>query len=203
MFNRHALKGLGLGLAIPLVLAALAGLVLAPAGQVTANPKAAPAAQPRPMAFAGGPPLVIPAAAFSSDGFAPDKYHFSFSAGAVEGTGSGPGCLKAPVYLPQWAVVNEVFASIYDNDATYNVAVNLQRVDNYTQAVATMASMASTGASTTIQSPSDAAIEGHWITYPQYSYYATTCLYTASTKLYSVRVWYSNPHSVYLPLVRQ
>ena len=158
----------------------------------------------RNLGFFGGSPLVIPAAAFSSDGFDPGNYNFWFHTGVVEAVddppSGNPPCLKAPVYLPQWADVYQVWASIYDNDASYDVPVSLRRVDNYTGVMTIMAALGSSGASTTIQTPGDYTIAGNIVYFPTYSYYATVCLNSSSTKLYSVRVWYEE-HNLYLPMI--
>jgi hypothetical protein len=207
MFNRNALKGLALGLGLPLLLAALAWPDLASPGVASAAvTNAVPgAARPIGAGFSGGSPLVIPAAAFSSDGFDPDNYRFWFSTGAVEGRDSpptgNPPCLKAPVYLPNWAEVYQFWASIYDNDISYNVPVLLRRVSNYDGlASVTMASVSSSGSSTTIQSVGDYTIDSPIIYYPDYSYYATVCLNGSDTKLYSARIWYTEK-TLYLPLI--
>jgi hypothetical protein len=205
MYNKYALKGLMLGMAIPLLLAGFAWLALAHADRATASQKSAnTAAQPSNQGFSGGSPLVIPAAGFSSDGIDPGNYIFWFANGAVEGVDSPPTgyapCLKAPVYLPQWAEVYQFWASIYDNDASYNVGVSLRRVDNYSGVSTIMASVNSSGASTDMQSVGDYSIDEDTIYYPDYSYYATVCLNGSATKLYSVRVWYLK-HDVFLPII--
>jgi hypothetical protein len=140
-----------------------------------------------------GSPLVIPAADFRADGFFPDSAHFWFNPGEWEGTTATYGCLMAPAYLPAGANVYQVWASVVDNDAIDNVTVILSRVDNYSGIHDTMATIATAGITTTIQSLSAGAITYPVISYPNYSYYATTCLHSASTKLYSVRIWYTLP----------
>ena len=203
MYNKNALKGLALGLALPVLLAALAWPAIALPG---AAPAAVPAAaRPDGGGFSGGSPLIIPAAAFSSDGFDPANYNFWFATGAVEGVDSPPTgyapCLKAPVYLPLWAKVYQFWASVYDNDAGYNVGVSLRRVSNYDGSSAViMATVSSTGASTNIQSVGDYSIDSPIIYYPDYSYYVTMCLNRSNTKLYSVRIWYTE-NILYLPMI--
>ena len=138
-------------------------------------------------------PLVIPAAAFSSDGYDPDSMFFSFPLGYVRGNAAMDGCVKAPAYLPNGATVTSVYASVYDNDGTYNIYIKLRRVDNYTGATATMASLSSTGTSSAIRNIVDSSIDHPLIDYPQYSYYVTTCLPSYDIRLYSVRIYFDGP----------
>ena len=145
---------------------------------------------------------VIPASAFSQDGLrgTAGAYYFSFWDGYLRGSANLP-CFKAPVYLPQPAVIESVYASVYDNDATYNVNVTLRRVDNYTGQVDTMAALATTGSSGAIQVPSVAPVTvGANVNYPGYSYYATVCLGGSNTRLYSVRIYYYW-YRAHLPMV--
>jgi hypothetical protein len=195
MQDNSFLKGPALTAALFVLLTTVAWPVPA---QTVPGPAATPvAAHSKDLGFSGGSPLVIPAAAFSSDGIDPANYVFWFVTGAIEGVDSPPAgyapCLKAPVYLPQGALVYQFWASIYDNDGGYNVGVNLRRVDNFSGASSISASVISTGASTTIQSVGDYSIARPIVQYPLYSYYATLCLNGSATKVYSVRVWYLEP----------
>ena len=136
-------------------------------------------------------PLVIPAADFRSDGIVPGGYRFWFSGGAIEGTGAGGTCLMAPAYLPNGARITQLWASVYDNDAGYNVSVSLRRVNNYLGTMVVLAQASSSGASTSIQSVTAPSIANPVVEYPTYSYYATVCVSSASVSLYSVRIWYT------------
>ena len=140
---------------------------------------------------------VIPAAAFTSDGFDPDGFFFSFAGGYINGDGSA--CLKAPAYLPDGAIVTWVYASIYDN-ADGDVTVNLQRVNRSTGATNAMASVSTSSNSTSIQQRYDSSISYPDIDYPDYAYYVTTCLDYADHRIYSVRIYYYE-YFIYLPLV--
>jgi hypothetical protein len=97
----------------------------------------------------------------------------------------------APAYLPNGATVVDVWASIYDNHASYDVYPALRRVQNYTGTVDLIASLTSSGASTSIQSVYATSISNPVVSYPNYSYYATFCVRSTDTKLYSVRIYYT------------
>jgi hypothetical protein len=135
-------------------------------------------------------PLVISAADFSSDGFDPDGFYFSFAGGYINGDGSA--CLKAPAYLPQGATVTSVYASLYDN-ASDDVTVNLRRVNRSTGATDVMASVSTASNSTSIQQRGDTSISYPDISYPTYAYYVTTCLSYANHRVYAVRIYYTGP----------
>lgn len=168
-------------------------------------PAAVEGAPPKTVALASAESevLVIPAAAFSSDGYDANSFFFTFSGGYIRGTDAHDGCVKAPVYLPKWARVYEAWASVYDNDSTYNLSADVRRVDNFTGAAAVMANMVTSGASSYIQTPYDFSITNPLILYPDYSYYVTTCLLSSNIRLYSVRIWYHQPNSTYLPILLQ
>lgn len=144
---------------------------------------------------AGPAPLVIPAAAFSPDGHdftsGNANYFFPFSSGYVQGGPNAYGCLMAPAYLPNGVTVQEMWSSVYDNDASFNVFVTLWRVDNFTGTPAEiMAQVVTESDSTSIQALLDASIVGPVVEYPTYSYYVTTCLQSADIRLYSVRLYF-------------
>jgi len=135
-------------------------------------------------------PLVIPAAAFTSDGGDPDGFFFDFGGGYVNG--SGTACLKAPAYLPNGSIITSVNAFLYDN-ASGNVTVNLRRVNVDTGTSNEMANPGTVADSTAIQQRSDTTIAYPEISYPDYAYYVTTCLNYADHRLYSVHIYYTGP----------
>lgn len=141
-------------------------------------------------AASSGSPLVIAAAGFSSDGGFPDGFFFDFESGYLQGDGFA--CLKAPAYLPHGVTVEYVGASLYDN-ATGSVTVNLKRVDVVSGAVNTMAALGTPWDSTDIQSVGDNDIDYEEISYPAYAYFLTICLSSADHRLYSVRIYYTEP----------
>ncbi len=140
-------------------------------------------------------PLVITAADFSDDGFDPDSVFFSFGGGYFAGNAANYGCLIAPAYLPAGATVTDMFVSVFDNDSARAIAVTLRRVDNFTGTGGTMATATTTasGAFNGVQTISSSTITNPVIAYPDYSYYVTACLGSASIRLYSVRLYYTSP----------
>lgn len=185
----------------PLILLALLLLVTAALVNTASVTASAPAATPQ--SFPHSNPLVIPAAAFSDDGYNPSSHMFWFSAGYMEGTSAGYGCVKAPAYLPQGAKITDVWASVIDNDTTYNISINLNRVNNYSGLTEILASLNSSGASASIVTPYDSTITNPWVGDYNYSYYVTTCLQSQNTKLYSVRIWFEGPYFTYLPAIQR
>lgn len=141
--------------------------------------------------------LVIPAAAFSSDGGFPDGFFFDFETGDLRGDNFA--CLKAPVYLPHGAVIDSVYASLYDN-AYGNVAVTLRRVDVVSGSIDIMAAAGTTTDSASIQQAEGITISYEAVSYPRYAYFLTTCLSSADHRVYSVRIYYA-AHRVFLPVV--
>ena len=141
--------------------------------------------------------LVIPAAAFSSDGGFPDDFFFDFETGYLRGDNFA--CLKAPVCLPHGAVIDSIYASLYDN-AYGNVAVTLRRVDVVSGSMEIMAAAGTTTDSTSIQQKEDITISYPEVSYPRYAYFLTTCLSSADHRVYSVRIYYA-AHRVFLPMV--
>lgn len=181
-----------------LILALAAVLVVSASGPVKAE-----GAPPQAITLASGQPqvLVIPAAAFSSDGYNANSFFFTFSGGYIQGATEYDGCVKAPVYLPKLARVYEAWATVYDNDSTYSFMIDLRRLDNFTGATAVMATMVTSSASTYVQTPYDISINNPLVLYPDYSYYVTTCLLSSNLRLYSVRIWYTEPFDVFLPMI--
>jgi hypothetical protein len=200
MNEKNALRGFFMGVLAALIVVGL-GItpVLAQSGNrgaVVTNRPSGPLVE-GPQGFGGKSPLVVPAAAFTSDGGDPDGFHFDFAGGYVNGDGTA--CLKAPVHLPAGAVVNSVYASLYDN-APGNIMVNLRRIDVSTGANDVVATLGTESDSTAIQHLNDSDIDHAYIVYPDYAYYLTTCLNYADHRLYSVRVYYDE-FAVFLPIV--
>jgi len=137
-----------------------------------------------------GSPLVIPAAGFSADGSNPDSHFFPFGGGYFQGGADAYGCLVAPAYLPAGVVLEDMYVSVYDDDATFNITIELRRVDNFNGGTDTMATASSTGEFTGVQTILDATIDFPTVIYPDYSYYVTTCVLSGSIRLYSVRLYY-------------
>jgi hypothetical protein len=143
--------------------------------------------------FGGGSPLVVSAAAFTTNGNYDDTYFFHPFNGAMRGKSTTDGCVQAPVYLPQGARVFQIYASILDEDAGADVWVNLMRSDNLAYHDADeMASAHTNGSSGTIQTIFDETISYPDVSYPRYHYWVHMCLPSADTHLYSVRIYFTD-----------
>lgn len=141
--------------------------------------------------FGGSSPLTIPAAAFTTKGNDAESHTFIWWAGYLRGTASLGGCVQAPVYVPRWATIYQMWVSYMDNDAAQNMTVMLKRVSNWDPSdTGIMASMTSSGSSASILSGADVTIDDALVMLPDYSYYVTTCLRSENTRLISVRIWY-------------
>ncbi|MBD3389129.1 MAG: hypothetical protein GF414_09585 [Candidatus Altiarchaeales archaeon] len=136
-------------------------------------------------------PLIIPAADFRSDGYDPDGIFFFFSGGYAEGEHNN-SCMMAPVYLPDGVTIEEIYATVYDNDSgsDVNVFVKLYRMNNYSGTTDLMAYMETTSESTNVQIIEDTTIDYPNILYPNYSYYLGACLQSINTRIYSVQIYY-------------
>jgi hypothetical protein len=135
--------------------------------------------------------VVIPAAAFVSDGFLPDSFFFPFGGGYFQGNGSNYGCMEAPVYVPAGRNLLRMYASVYDNDPTRSISIALRRVDNFGGGTTNMASVSTSSADVFngVQILSDTSVIEQSVAFPDYSYYITTCLGSSDIRLYSVRLY--------------
>jgi len=195
---------------IGLIIGILAAIVLMlPLFSVTAKTQdaqlqAAPASSTE--GFDNVSPLVIPAAAFRSDGWDPvDDTMFYFLGGYMRGDDNLYGCVQAPAYLPQGAYIYNMFASVYDNDPASSISVTLWRKYTYGSDWGfQMANVQTTMDATGIQVLGDTTIN-----YPRqvapfrYAYYVTTCINSPEERLYSIRLWYNyiETEPVFLPMV--
>lgn len=135
---------------------------------------------------------VLAAADFSSDGFAPDGYFFSFAEGHIKG---GPSvCLMAPASPPDGSTITEFWASVIDKDIldTNHASLTFYRVSNTTGVVNILATLVSTNING-VQQLSDLTIPAEYsdVQYPNYSYYVGTCLPEDTLELVSARVWWT------------
>jgi len=149
-----------------------------------------PAHQPQ---FTETSPLVIPAAAFRSDGILPDSFFFPFGGGYLQGDSQNYGCVVAEVPLPSGVVVRRMSVSLYDNDALFNVGVRLRRVSNFNGSGSMMGSVSTFGTSSSVRVLTDPYIVDSFIAYPEFSYHLETCLSSGNIRLYSVQLYYAPP----------
>jgi len=201
MLSKNGWRGLIAGALTALILVSNVWTVLA-GGQQGGQPGyfQSPKLQgPGGQNFDGGSPHMISAATFSSDGIDPDSYRFIFTGGYLTGTSANSGCVKAPVYLPANRTLDEIFVTAYDNDSTFNLFLEMRRVNNFTGQSNIMATVSSDDQANAILVLNDNTINGAHIRYPDYSYYLTTCLNSEQIRLYSVRIYMGT--RIYLPTI--
>ena len=197
MRDTQAFKGFALGMMVALVCTLGALPVFA---RATSSAGQATRLGPQGNEFTSSP-LMIPAAAFVYDGYAPTSYWFSFADGYLAGNSEANGCMEAAVYLPSLAHLDGFYVYLYDNDAGTNVTATLHRVRTTTGVGQVLATVSTNGADTNIQylgtnnvNPDDVS--------NLYAYYVTTCLSSANTRLYGARVFY-HINRIYLPHVNK
>lgn len=177
----------------------LASLLLTPQPALSSAPPAAPAA---PNGYRMDVKM-IPAAAFSSDGFSPTEYFTSFYGGYITGVGDGSpsGCVKAPVYLRDGTMLSHLYSSLVDNDADDILGLTFYKVNNYSGVTTVLASVSTSGYATSdaIITPY-ADITDQVVDYPNYSYYVTSCIQSSAMRIYSIRIYYGY-YYVTLPLI--
>ncbi len=200
MLNRRAGRWLGAGFLSALVLT----LVFWPVSlQVASQPMEQPAESPQSPAISATYLVeVIPAAAFRDNGSF-GGYFFPFAGGYLQGS-PGQVCLMAPVYLPNYAMIDIMYASVYDHDAAANLYVDLYRVNNYTGTRNYMGGIVTTDvySSPNLEVFYDDTINWPSVFYPDYTYYLGTCLDSPLNWLFSVRIWYYMNYT-YLPLLKK
>ncbi|MCD4749230.1 MAG: hypothetical protein K8R59_07640 [Thermoanaerobaculales bacterium] len=139
--------------------------------------------------FWGTSPLIIPAAAFASNGLAPLSSAFNFN--GFVGGGTAYNCMQAPVYLPDHARVTRLYASISDMSSS-DMSVSLIRATNLsyssTTEMARVTSNGNTSPTPTATFYGDSSITGPDISYPDYSYYVVACLPDYNFRLYQVEI---------------
>lgn len=147
--------------------------------------------------------LVVPAADFRLDRGSGNEPLFLFHGGFWGGSTTGSTCFMAPVYVPHGSEIYQVFATVYNNHPTSNLTISLRRLDNYSVVHTNLADMSSTNPSASIHGIHNVNVTNGEVSYPQYSYYLTTCLSSNLHRLYNVRVWYRYEYaqSTFLPLV--
>jgi hypothetical protein len=201
MLSKNGWRGLGAGVLTALILVSAVWPVLAgdQRGWQPHQFQTPTFQEPGGQNFNGGSPHMVSAAAFSSEGTDPDSYRFIFAGGYLTGTSANNGCVKAPVYLPQGRTLSELFVSAYDNDDTYNLFLELRRVNNFTGQSNIIASVSSSGQFNGIRFLSDSTVNSSRTLYPEYSYYLTTCLNSGQIRLYSARIYMGS--KFYLPMI--
>lgn len=149
---------------------------------------------------AAGPAyLMLPPAAFSSDGSDPDGFFMSFYGGYFTGMVTSGACILAPVNLPVGATITSLSVRAMDNNDGDYEWFDLYRINLATGTTEVIGST---------QTPTGLAASPTWytdtsITTPTvttgYAYQVTTCTRT-SINVYAARIGYQ--WSGYAPLMR-
>lgn len=141
-------------------------------------------------------PISVPGAAFGRDGNASTNAFFSFNGGYWRGNANG--CVAAPIYLPRHAKLTDLFVSVMDNDATYNMWLNFYRLDNYTGTVEILGTVSSSGQNANIVVLYDTLNTS--VQYASYSYYLGSCFESSNHRLYNARVYF-DLNRVFMPAI--
>lgn len=138
-------------------------------------------------------PMVIPGAAFHTDGEDPDGFSFNVN-GYIAGTGS-PIMLFASVYLPDGATIDRMTLYAVDNSDSCteqtSVEVVLNRAEIGDNGLYQMGLVETSGSSTGMQSPSDSSIGPNPVNNMLYRYYVRAMLCSSTHNLYAVSIEYS------------
>lgn len=144
-----------------------------------------------------GSSTVIPAAAFTDDGFGDQSYALTFGGAYVFPYPDNTAfCMQAPVYLPNGATVTAYSGHAYDNNASGNIwRLELRRFP-YTNlnGSTAMADAPTTGAVNAYQATVDLTIANPVIDNSAYAYFAAFCTDLsagANLRLYAVQVFYT------------
>ncbi|MEN8163324.1 MAG: hypothetical protein ABFS37_04280 [Acidobacteriota bacterium] len=152
------------------------------------------------MGKAYGSPLVVPAAAFRSDGLNPDQLHYAVGLGILQGQDVENAYAVAPIYIPEGATISAVQASVFDgfngpgacDGVGYeDVAVWLYRVSNSTSEALQMAFFTTTGVSGDIQHILETSVDYPTVAYPEYAYYAVARLCHSAHAFHTLQIFYS------------
>ncbi len=180
---------------VTLVLAAaVATLGLAPVSEarddddVPANLKGFPATSP----------LVIPAAAFATNGSDPSSHRMVWFEGYLAGTALPGGCVQAPAYLPDNTEITSFYISYIDEDGGQNFSVWLTRTTNTSVApFLDLATITTSGSDPAVRTAWDTSIQQPIVNLPEYSYYVGACLPSSSTKLISARIYFESNDAIF------
>jgi hypothetical protein len=158
------------------------------------GPPGPPGAQgPRGLGLAS--PLVVPAAAFSDDGFSAGLFFFDFDTGALTGDDVGiDGCVKAPVTLPPGSTITALRSFLIDANGADTLLVRLWRVPHGTGPAGPAEPLAEASAAadaSAIQEVTDSTVANGVIS-NSYAYYVTACV-QPGLFLYSVHIDFTPP----------
>lgn len=148
--------------------------------------------------FPATSPLVIPAAAFTTKGNDPSSHNMVWWEGYLSGTALSGGCVQAPAYLPDNTEITSFYISYIDEDGAQNFYAWLTRTTNTTVAsLVDLATMVTSGSDPSVRTLVDNSINEPIVSLPEYSYYVSTCLPSASTKLISARIYFETADGIF------
>ena len=142
--------------------------------------------------------LVLPPAAFTTDGYDPDGFFNYFSGGYFYGIVPSGACVLAPVQLPAGVTITGLEVRLNDNNATASEWFDLYRTNLATGATQLLASVSSpTGTTGGVVALVDNTVSNPTVS-DMYAYQLCTCT-RETVYVYGARIGYS--HSIALPLV--
>lgn len=204
MIMKNSLPQFALGALTALAIVVALGWVVSPAWASSSAPRRSSASSvpAAPAGFDGQSPLNVPAASFRPDGNSTTHYYFGFLDGYMHGTDpANKACVMAPVYLPVGAVIDRVYASVVDNEASPNWSMEFRRVNVLSGANVLLASFTTDSTGTGMKNPGADLTANNVVPSQYYSYYLGTCLST-NQRLYGARVYY-DVNQVFTPLIER
>lgn len=154
----------------------------------------------RTMGKAYGSPLVVPAAAFRSDGTNPEQLRYAANLGFLQGQDVEGAFAVAPIYIPDGATISAIQASVFDGfdgpgscdgASNKNVAVWVERVNNTTGEESQMVFFNTTGINPNIQHLLDTSINFPTVEYPEYAYFAVVKVCSSAHTFIALQIFYS------------
>jgi hypothetical protein len=178
------------------------GVALAPAGpnsneRPATPPNAAELEAASTTAASGSGYLVLPPAAFTSDGLIPDGFFVYFGGGYFVGQVESSACVLAPVNLPAGVQITSLEARLDDQNSDAYEWFDLYRINLQTGNAEIIASVSSpTGTTGGVVSLVDTTITSPEVS-DMYAYQLCTCTRLA-IYVYGARIGYTS--TTFLPL---
>lgn len=132
---------------------------------------------------------VIPAAAFTHDGFEPSSSRFLANTGRIVGSDQTYGCLVAPVYLPGDVEVVALWVSAIDEDSTFDVSMTLRKISSVSVSSVAMVTATTVG-TPGLATAANPDVEDPMVMRETQSLYLTTCVPSRDLELLSARILY-------------
>lgn len=133
--------------------------------------------------------LVLPPAAFASDGFDPDGFSVNFAGGYLYGVVESGACLMAPVNVPAGATITSLSVRVTDSNASLFEGFDLYRIDLSTGEAQVIGSVSTPAGAAGISWYNDTTITSNVVD-ANYAYQLTTCV-RPSIRVHGVRIGYN------------